>query len=263
MIRAQGYTPAIIYVEAGANLTRHMAVRLTLGAIAMPTDPAADTRAVGFAMQDAEAGEYVPIQTDGVLYDWAGSAILIPGREYYQSANGNISPAVYGEPWPVGVAINATTFQIRIGAGGGAAGGTAYSTYDEYIYLLREDVDNKYISLGLPFYDPTECLAVVLGGGSIHLIPEIDYVLEKSDPSSFVYDRVSWEGLSESILQRTLPNDIITLTRFGTGAEVSETEIVFLSNGLVVAESPATLTLLNNGIQVGTDSALKTKQFSD
>lgn len=263
MIGAQGYTPAIIYVEAGVNLTKHMAVRLTLGALAVPTDPSADTRAVGFAMQDALAGEYLPVQTDGVLYDWVGSAILIPGREYYQAANGNISPAIYGEAWPVGVAVNSTTFQIRIGAGGGSATGTGFSMFDEYIYLTEDDIAFQHISLGLPFYDPTECLSVVLGGGSIHLIPEIDYFLEKSNPDSFVYDRVSWAGLPESILLRALPNDIITLTRVGTGADVSETEIVFLSNGLVVAESPAILTTLNNGVQVGKDSALKIKQISD
>lgn len=262
MIRAQGYTPAIIYVKAGANLRKHMAVRLTIGAIALPTDPAADTRAVGFVMQDAAVGEFVPVQTDGVIYDWAGSAALVAGREYYQAANGNISPSVYGAAWPVGVAINATTFHIRIGAGGGDSSSTGFKMTEVYIYLVDEDINNQFVILDAPFYDPAECLAVVLGGGSIHLIPEVDYILDKTDPASNVYDKVSWVGLSNSILMRTLPNDIITLTRAGSGVISSDTEIVYMSGGVVVATSPALLTLFNNGIESASAKALKIKQIS-
>lgn len=262
MIRAQGYTPAIVYVEAGANLKKHMAVRLSYDAIAVPADQAADTKAMGFALQDALAGDFVPVQTDGVIYDWEGTAILIPGREYYQSVHGNISTAVSGYAWPVGVAINSTTFQIRIGSVGSGVSGQGMDIYEDYIYIQEEDISNQYVDLDMPFYDIQECLAVVLGGGSLHLIPDVDYFLDMSSPMSYVYDRVSWVGLPKSILLRACPNDMITLTRKGEKVEASDSSIVFLSNGTVIAEAPAILNWMHNGVQVGVSKALRIKQFS-
>ena len=262
MVRAQGYTPAIIYVEAGANMSRHTCVRLTTGAVAVPADLISDVHAVGFTMQDVLAGDFVPVQTDGVLYDWSGSAQLIPGYEYYQSSGGNISltPAS-DKPWPVGVAVTTSVFQIRIGAGGGTSilGGSSW--YDEYILVKDVDVVNQYIVLDSPFADESECLSVILGGGSLHLLPNIDYVLEQA-PNGF-YDRLSWVGLDESILHRALKDDLITLTRKGVSMPLEGSAgIVFLDNGIVVSEAVANLTVMNNGVQVGAASTLMLQQIN-
>lgn len=263
MLRAQGYTPAIIYVEAGADISKHMAVRLTPGALAVPTNPTAETRAVGFAMRAAAEGEFVPIQTDGVIYDWSGKANLVPGREYYQAPKGDISlSSAADNAWIVGVAVNATTFQIRIGSGGISASGSSFDIFKEYIYFTQNDVDSKYIDLSLPFYDPEECMFVILGGGSIILLPGIDYILDKSDPESYVYDRISWGSLTESILHRALPGDMITLTKKGLESVEVETPVVLLSNGVVIAEAEARLVTLQDGEPVGTDSSLRIKSFS-
>lgn len=263
MLRAQGYTPAIIYVEAGVNISKHMAVRLTPTALAVPASPEAETRAVGFAMKDAIEGEFLPVQTDGVIYDWSGTANLVPGREYYQAPNGDISVAsAYDNAWPVGVAVNQTTFQIRIGSGGMSASGSSFDVFNEYIYFTSDDVANKYIDLAIPFYDPNECLFVILGGGSLLLLPDIDYVLTKSDPDSYIYDRVSWVGLSDSILNRALPEDMITLTKKGLKTIEAEVPVIFLNDGLVISEVEAKVAMLEGNMQVGALSTLQIKILS-
>lgn len=261
--RAQGYTPAIIYVESGANMRRHTCVRLTTGAVAVPADINGSSHAIGFTMQDSSVGDYVPVQTDGVLYDWSGSAVLIPGYEYYQGSGGSIVLAPPSdEPWPVGVAVTATTFQIRIGAGGGGASVVSSSGwYDDYIYIKDVDVVNQYIELAEPFADASECLAVILGGGSLHLIPGIDFNLEQS--ASTFFDRLSWVNLNESILRRALKDDMITLTRKGIPLpDSSATAIVYLENGTVVSEAMAMLQLLNNGAPIGAPAVLMTQPIN-
>lgn len=263
MLRAQGYTPAIIYVEAGVAITKHMVVRMTPGSLVVPSDPSSDTRAIGFALQDAAPGEFIPVQTDGVIYDWSGQANLVPGREYYQAQGGDISLSAAADgAWIVGVAVNSTTFQIRIGSGGISSSNDSFNLLNEYIYISQADVDNKYIELSLPFYDIEECLFVVLGGGSLFLIPGIDYSLTKSNPSSYVYDRVSWDNLPNSILHRALSGDIITLTKKGLEVIESSPTVVLLSDGVVIAETEAKLLTFQNGVSIGTETALTIKTFN-
>lgn len=114
MLQAQSYSPALIYVEAGEAVTKHMAVSIQPGGKVLPSNPSLGL-VIGFALQDAEKGEFLPVQVDGVLYGYGYTpAPLSPGSWYYQGVNGELTLNKTLGGHIVGFAVTESIFRIFI-----------------------------------------------------------------------------------------------------------------------------------------------------
>lgn len=74
MREAQGYTPTIIYVPAGEELIKHSVVSMAEGGTVQNVQTTG-LAAIGIALSDSPAGGFVPVQTDGVVYEWGVNRI--------------------------------------------------------------------------------------------------------------------------------------------------------------------------------------------
>lgn len=118
MLQAHGYTPAIIYVEAGADIQKHMALSILPGGTVQPSSPSLGV-VIGFAMQNAVSGAFLPVQVDGVLYGY-NRLTLSPGVWYYQGSQGEITTDPSEGGHVVGFAVTEENFRIMMLVGGGS-----------------------------------------------------------------------------------------------------------------------------------------------
>lgn len=227
MREAQGYTPTIIYVPAGEELVKHSVVSMAEGGTVQRVQTSG-LAAVGIALSEAPAGGFVPVQTDGVVYEWEGQPdALIPGKIYFQGNDGSLTDQPISEKhYQVGVAVGTTTFQLRLGGAGGGGGGASNVTVTEYLRVPQEGLELQALYLPTPVKSPDFIEDIILAGGDIHLKPGIDYVLEESstDPES-PFSRLTWkESLlnvgEESILKRLKVRDLLTIKRKAYAASV-------------------------------------------
>lgn len=112
MLQAQGYTPALIYVQASADIQKYQAVSILPGGTVQPSSPSLGV-VIGFALQDTVAGEFLPVQVDGILYGYT-TEVLTPGVWYFQGANGSITTDSSSGGHIVGFAITTDTFRILL-----------------------------------------------------------------------------------------------------------------------------------------------------
>lgn len=115
MLQAHGYTPALIYVKAEADIQKHMAVSILPGGAVQPSNPSLGI-IVGFALEDASAGEFLAVQVDGVLYGYQRQT-LSPGIWYYQGTDGELRTDSSGGGHIAGFAVDESTFRIFIYGG--------------------------------------------------------------------------------------------------------------------------------------------------
>lgn len=112
MLQAHGYTPALIYVQAGADIHKYQAVSILPGGMVQPSSPSLGV-VIGFALQDIKAGGFLPVQVDGVLYGYTNE-VLTPGIWYYQGTDGAITPDSSSGGHIVGFATTEDTFRILL-----------------------------------------------------------------------------------------------------------------------------------------------------
>lgn len=112
MLQAQGYTPALIYVQAGADIQKYQAVSILPGGMVQPSSPSLGV-VIGFALQDVAAGGFLPVQVDGVLYGYTNE-VLTPGIWYFQGTNGSITTDSSSGGHIVGFATTEDTFRILL-----------------------------------------------------------------------------------------------------------------------------------------------------
>lgn len=222
MQKAQGYTPTIIYAKAGGDIAKHALVQLSDQAIVHTVAKPNSQSAVGIALTQAKAGEFLPVQTDGIIYEWEGSPTdLIPGQRYFQGSDGAIAALTsLDNPWPVGFAVARKVFHLRIGAGSGASSedSSNYSTIHEHLWVpsqFNQQVFELMLPTPVPSADFIEDL--ILYGGDIHLKPKIDFVYKKSENSDSI-DKIVWnrdelDPGQISILERLRTGDLITVVR--------------------------------------------------
>lgn len=221
MREAQGYTPTIIYVPAGEELAKHSVVSMAEGGTVQRVQTSG-LAAVGIALSDSPSGGFVPVQTDGVVYEWEGHPEeLIPGKIYFQGTDGALTGTPISEThFQVGVAVGKTTFQIRLGGvSGGSGGNVANVTITEYFRVSQEAIELQALYLPNPVKSPDFIEDIILAGGDIHLKPGIDYFLEEAgaDPEA-PYNRITWKPSllnpgEESILKRLKIRDLLTIKR--------------------------------------------------
>lgn len=220
MLKAQGYTPTIIWVKAGTDIDKHCAVILTDEALIFPAQDTG-SQAIGFTLKPVEVDEYVAVQTEGVIYEWEGSpSDLGTSAVYYQGPDGTLadSPSGDGDPLVVGFAVDPTTLHIRIGSSGGiAAGSIKLATH--YINVTAGHITAQAIPLPVSI-KPGQVDDLILSGGDIHLIEDNDYVLEEKESIVngvttkqlyVIWDAAKLSSTSLSILSRLKPGDLITV----------------------------------------------------
>ena len=220
MREAQGYTPSIIHVPAGEELIKHSVVSMAEGGTVQNVQTTG-LAAIGIALSDSPAGGFVPVQTDGVVYEWEGKPdSLIPGKIYFQGDDGALTDKPLKEDhYQVGVSVGKTTFQLRLGGAGGSGGGASSVTITEYFRVSQEGLELQALYLPTPVKSIDFIEDIILAGGDIHLKPGIDFVLEESgtDPER-PFSRLTWkEALlnkgEESILKRLKVRDLLTIKR--------------------------------------------------
>lgn len=180
MLKAQGYTPTIIWVKAGADIEKHRAVILTSESVVLPAQTSGST-AIGFTLTTVVEDDYVAVQTDGIIYEWSGNpSSLAPATAYYQGDNGVLSDQKpTDDSDPLGFAVDESTFHIRIGGSGGiAASSVRFATY--YLVVDAASVIAKAILLPSNV-TKKDVEDVILYGGDIHLREGVDYVFDQAD----------------------------------------------------------------------------------
>lgn len=154
MLQAQGYTPAMIYVEAGEDIQKHMAVSILVGGTVKPADPSLGAT-IGFAMQDAPKGSFLPVQVDGVLYGYERLALL-PGVWYYQGHHGELTTDKSSNGHIVGFAVTDNIFRIVFMFAGGSSGGGGGSHGGDGGGSTPEVIDGGSLSDSLDISDTVD-----------------------------------------------------------------------------------------------------------
>lgn len=241
MLKAQGYTPTIIWVKAGADIAKHCAVILTDEALVFPAQDTG-SQAIGFTLKPVEVDEYVAVQTEGVIYEWEGSpSDLGTSAVYYQGPDGTLldSPTGSGDPLVVGFAVDSTTLHIRIGSSGGIASGSV-KMVTHYLNVTADQIVAKVIPLP-DGVKKGQVEDLILYGGDIHLVESVDFVIEDQEHDDSTVNILDGNNDTGGVVDAIYPStDVISGTPGISGGTVTQASIVWQAAKL----DPASISIL-------------------